>query len=400
MPDLARLDSGDDLVSHTEHGVVAEAGQDLLARIFREGGALLGLLDDLTEVPAAHMLDAGPLHQTPGVEAVGVAVGRALDAVGVEDDGAGEVGEFLGLVLPGAAEVAHQVGVLLQAGVAVGREHLTVGVDVDAGAFGLLEQLLQHLQVVAGDQDTLAGLGAQVDGGRDRMPIGIGVGGVEQSHHGQVLLAALHGEADEVHQSQTRVGAGGQRLLEEGHDLIVAAAQDHGVVHIGGHPFQAVHENLDHGADVFVDVQGVEAVLLTLGDHAGQVVGRFPVSHRTGDGGARSGLCLFLQLVAALDHAADDCGVEVHIGDSREEPLDGKTVDLGVSSQFIGIERQGFQAVEQVVLQGRHIRFFSADAGNVAAGAVCCLLALITEHTHDDSSRGCDCSNRFDGTVM
>ncbi len=55
------------------------------------------------------MLDAGPGHQAPGEEAVVVGFGRLLDAVGVEDDGAGEVGELLGLVLPGAAEVADQV---------------------------------------------------------------------------------------------------------------------------------------------------------------------------------------------------------------------------------------------------------------------------------------------------
>ncbi len=79
-------------------------------------------------------LTSGPLHQAPGEEAVLVGVGRALDAVGVEDDRAGEVGEFLGLVLPGAAEVAGQVRVFLQAGIAVGREHLAVGVDVDSAS--------------------------------------------------------------------------------------------------------------------------------------------------------------------------------------------------------------------------------------------------------------------------
>ena len=34
-------------------------------------------------------------------------------------------------------------------------QHLAVGVDVDPLAFGLLEQLFQVLQVVAGDEDAL-----------------------------------------------------------------------------------------------------------------------------------------------------------------------------------------------------------------------------------------------------
>ena len=40
--------------------------------------------------------------------------------------------ELLLLVLPGGAEIALQMGVLLQLRIAVGRQHLAVGVDVDA----------------------------------------------------------------------------------------------------------------------------------------------------------------------------------------------------------------------------------------------------------------------------
>ncbi len=147
-----------------------------------------------------------------------------------------------------------------------------------------LRSLLQHLQVVAGNQDGLAGLGAELHRGRHRVAVGVGVGGVEQPHDGQVLLAALHGEADKVHQPEVGVGGGGQRLLEEGHDFVIAPAEDHGVVHVGGHPLEAVHEDLDDGTDIFIDMLGVDAVLLALGDHAGQVVGRFPVGNRVGDG--------------------------------------------------------------------------------------------------------------------
>ena len=261
----AGLDRGDDLVGHAQYGVVAEAGQDLLARVLGQGRAFQGLVDYRGEIPAVDVLDAGPCHQAPGEEAVGVGLGRALDAVGVEDDRAGEVGELLGLILPGAAEVAHQVAVFLQAGIAVGRQHLAVGVDVDPLAFGLLEELFQHLQVVAGDQDGLAGLGAELHRGRYRVAVGIGVGGIQKAHDGQVLLAALHGQPDKIHQAQVGIGGGGQRLLEKSHDFVIAPAEDHGVIHIGRHTLQAVHKDLDDGTDVFIDVLGIDAVLLALG---------------------------------------------------------------------------------------------------------------------------------------
>ena len=133
-----------------------------------------GRLDDFGEVPSLDMLHARPLDPAPGEEPVLVGLGRALDAVGVEDDGAGEVLELLVLVLPGAAEVARQVLVLLEARVAVGRKHLHVGIDVDPLALGLLEQLLEHLQVMAGDENPLAVAGADADlgGGRELEALG------------------------------------------------------------------------------------------------------------------------------------------------------------------------------------------------------------------------------------
>ena len=83
----------------------------------------------------------------------------------------------------------------------MGRQHLAVGVDVDPLAFGLLEQLFQHLQVVAGDQDALAGPGAEVDGGGGRAAVGLVVDCIQQAHGGQVLLSALHAETHIVHQA-------------------------------------------------------------------------------------------------------------------------------------------------------------------------------------------------------
>jgi hypothetical protein len=55
--------------------------------------------------------------------------------------------------------------------IAVRRQHFAVGIDVNAGAFGLLQQVVQIFQVVAGDQDAFAFGGFDVDLSRRRVAI-------------------------------------------------------------------------------------------------------------------------------------------------------------------------------------------------------------------------------------
>ena len=91
---------------------------------------------------SAMWVTPGPADQAGGEDAALVGLLGLLDAVGGHQDGAGEGGELLGLVLPGPAVVAVEVGVFLQFRVAVAGQHLAVGVDVDALALGLLQQEL------------------------------------------------------------------------------------------------------------------------------------------------------------------------------------------------------------------------------------------------------------------
>lgn len=63
-----------------------------------------------------------------------------------------EAGEFNLLVLPAAAVVTGRV-FELQFSAPVCWQHFTVGVDVNAGAFGLLQQVVEIFQVVTGNQD-------------------------------------------------------------------------------------------------------------------------------------------------------------------------------------------------------------------------------------------------------
>jgi len=223
--------------------------------------------------------------------------------------------------------------------------------------------------------------------------VGFVVGRIQKTHHGQVLLAALHAETYKIHKTKGSVGGGGQRLLEKGHYIIVASAQDHGVVHIGSHAFEAVHQHLDNGTDIFVCMLGIDTVLLALGHHSGQIGSRLPVGNRAGDAYTSGGPGFLLQLVAALDHLPDGFRIKINIGDSAEEPFDGEAVDLGIAAQFVGVQGQGLQAVQQVILQGGYFGLLAADAGNVTTGAVGSLLTLVTEHAHGVSSLLVCCLN-------
>ncbi len=64
------------------------------------------------------------------------------EAVGGEQDGAVEGFELLVLVPPGTAVIALEMIILLEGRIIVGRQHLAVGVDVDARPLRLLEQLV------------------------------------------------------------------------------------------------------------------------------------------------------------------------------------------------------------------------------------------------------------------
>ena len=128
------------------------------------------------------------------------------------------------------------MGIGLELGIGVGREHLAVGVDGDALALGLLEQSFEVEQVVAGDQDGLAGLDAQGHLGGHRGAEGLGVGLVEQLHGLVVDLAAAEGLADPgVEVALVVAGEVGQGLDEVAVDRVVPVAELGGVEGVGGH---------------------------------------------------------------------------------------------------------------------------------------------------------------------
>jgi len=133
------LDAFDDFVGDAEDGVVAESdGDGVAGAVGGEAFGFLGGFDDRLEVAVGDVLDTGPGDEAAGEESAFVAVLRLLNAVGRHEDGTGEGVKLNFLVLPRAAVVAGKMFVFFERGVAVAGEHLAVGIDVDAGTFGLL----------------------------------------------------------------------------------------------------------------------------------------------------------------------------------------------------------------------------------------------------------------------
>ncbi len=354
----AALHGLDDLVGHAEHRIVPEADQNFLARSFSHIWAGQGFVDDGAEIEAVDVGHIGPCSAAPGKKTVFVRFGWFLDAVGVEDDGAGELGQFLGLILPGTAEVTGQMRVFFQTRIAVGWEHLAMGVDVDALAFALLEQLFQHLQVVAGNQNTLAGLGTGINRGRHRMAIVFHMTFIELAHHGQVVLAALHAQVDKIHQAELGIAGGGQGLFDKCGHFGVGLAENAGVIGIGRHTLKPVDENFYHRADIRIAVQVGNAEFLAL-DY--QIRCRDP-----GWGAFFKGWCLdaigllegfFAQTLsfifkfgASNDNICKAGSVEVDIGHRCKQTLNQKRIESRIGSTeltgFTGKKSEPLQTVQ------------------------------------------------------
>ena len=88
--------------------------------------------------------------------------------------------------------------VLLQLRVGVRGQYFAVGIDIDVLALGLLQQQLQVVEIMAGDDDERSLLYRQRNGhGRGRA-VGLGVGLVQQRHALEVFLAHLHDDGQQL----------------------------------------------------------------------------------------------------------------------------------------------------------------------------------------------------------
>ena len=376
MPDGAALYRLDHLIRHAKHRAMTEAGHDRAAAVdtgerlvlvvaaklhclFNDRGKVL-ILADVRQFWVGY-------HRR-GEHAVGVACFRRHQAVGGKQHRRGDVGKLLLLVLPRRAEVALEMGVLFQLRIAVGRQHFTVGVDVDAFTLGLLQQQFQIVEIVAGDDDERPLLHRQRDGGRRGRTVAFGVGLIQKRHALEVFLAHLH------HDGQQRVhipvlAHSKKSLGEKAVHFLVGITQHHSVMGVSRHAAHAEEDQGFEAANILLRVPEQVHIIIIVSPAAGAAAGA--AWNKAG-----------LFLVYPIDQLPNGLFVEAHIGDGGEQALDHQPPSPLIRIRGI-IYRTGQsnQSTSQLILKLRHLSGFAADAGfSGTTGAASRLLTLKAKH--------------------
>ena len=269
VPDGAGLYRVHHLTGDAQDGIVAKAGCHGAAavdagKVLRRLIAAQGkrLLDEGREVLLCiNVGDAGVGHHIGGEHPVYIVILGRHQAVGGKENGGGEIGKFLLLVLPGRAEITLEMGVLPKFRIPVGGEHLAVSVDVDACPFGCFQQQLEIQQIMAGDHDEGTRLHGEGDRGGCGRTEGLGVGAIQELHAGEVIFAHLHHNGEKLLHAPV-LAHREERLGDKAVEGIVHIPQRHGVVGIGGHAADAKEDQRLEAANVLVGVPELTKIIV------------------------------------------------------------------------------------------------------------------------------------------
>ena len=314
------------------------------------------------------MGDFGIGYHRRGEHTVGVACFRRHQAVGGKQHRRGDVGKLLLLVLPRRAEVALEVWVFLQLRIAVGWQHFAVRVDIHALARRLLQQQLQVVEIMAGDDDERSLLHRQRDGhGRGRA-VGLGVGLIQQRHALEVLLAHLHHDGQQLVHAPV-LAHGKKSLGEKAVHFLVGIAQHHSVMGVSRHAAHAEEDQGFEAANILLRVPEQVHIIIIVSPAAGAAAGA--AWNKAG-----------LFLVYLIDQRPNGLFVEAHIGDGGEQALDHQPPSPLIRIRgIIYCTGQSNQSASQLILKLRNLSGFAADAGfSSTTSAACRLLALKTKH--------------------
>ena len=159
----------------------------------REARHLLRLGNDCREIFAIQMTHTRPANDAAGPDTIVIsAYGWVDDAVRGHHDGAWETSELHLLILPAAAVVTDQMLEFTQLRVAMRRQHFAVGVDINARAFGLFQQVVEIFEIVTGNQNAFTRRRFDVDLSWRRVTVFTGFACVQNAHHFEVHLADFH----------------------------------------------------------------------------------------------------------------------------------------------------------------------------------------------------------------
>ncbi len=385
---MACLDGLHDLVRKSKDLGMGKAADDLALLDLNRGLAGLCLLNDGGEVLllAVRRIDVSAARiscSTGCPQAVLIAVLRGNNAVGGHQNRSVEGLELGCLLPPCIAIVAGEVVILLEERIVVSGQHLGVGVDIHTGSLRLLQQHLQILQVMAGDQD--AGVCSDADVYlRDLgVAIGLGVCLVEEGHALHAVLAGLQGKGSEVICTQGVIECCCKGALQEGIDFRIILKEGICVLRVGGKALQTIDDELAQGPDVLIlggknaDCGGLLCKVFSLSAPESCLRERCAVLYL-----CKEGLLLGESLLDAL---CESFVIEVCVGYGGEEVHGDQVIDLCGDLPALLAERcchrtDSLGHVDEKILQRCRLRLLSADAAHRAALAARSLLTLKTKH--------------------
>ena len=287
--------------------------------------------------------------------------------------------ELAVLMPPGAAIVAHEVRKLLECGVTVGGQHLSVRVHVDSRSLGLREKLLQVLQVMAGDEYPWLRAHPEADFRDLGIAVGRGVGLVQESHGLHCRLSGLQHHGDHLASGKVPRGRG-KGLQEKAVDVILLVAENRGMLGICGDSLAADDEQLPERTNLFI-LDRRDANLAGCGfcQDPGLVL-RAPggaIRERARDGLAHPRLDCIPDFQPVPNPLDESIVVEGRVGNGGKKGLHHEVGGVPVHRAEHG---DTLAHVDEQVLKVRGLLLLAAHTTGRAARVPCSLLALITEH--------------------
>ena len=273
--------------------------------------------------------------------------------------------------------------VLLELRIVVGRKHLAMGIDVDARAFGLDEEIFDILQVVTGDEDARIAACADVHPGEFRITVCLGVGLVEECHHIHAVLSCFEHHAQQRVHISIRVADGGESTADEADDFAVLFSQMGCVLVVCRHTLQAEHGEFLERADICILVAehgftGTLSLIVCLLATPGYLL----ISREVDIHACRLFQQQFLQYDALIYLLQDILVVEVGVGDGGEECIREEMSYLWCRF-FAYAMLYGSYATNHAEQQILPLGSCSLLTANTLDGTACtlsCFLTLETEH--------------------
>lgn len=321
-----------DLVCQGDYLIVGKTADNLTMFDFCGSCTALCVADDLGEIffavrPRCDVGAAWIAGGTCSVDPVFVAVLWRNDAVGGHEDGAVEAFELFLLFPPGISVVACKVWIFFKCRIVMGRKHLGVGVNVNAGSLCLFKEHFQVMKVVAGNQDSGIFAGADVYFCDFRIAKSFGVGLVKKCHATDTEFSGFQSESSQLFCGEAVVQSFCQSALDKSVQLRVFVEKGVCVAGVGAESLEAVGDQLTEASDIFI----------FCGENAGDVFhgiivgGAFRVPE-CGSWKAFSVRELCKKLFFGREGFADLCDdgifVEICVCDGGEKVLDHHVVDV------------------------------------------------------------------------